>query len=162
MTFIYGRSLYINGLSDTYSWVCPRYWAHSLYILIYFLFFVLFCFLKHCFCADTIWHLYILVFPLTTRNYLGWYCDEVFHDRLTVYLSLLLVEITEDLCCFQSLWGMMWFGFPRSHWSLGSLTVQPPCKSFSVMPKRVRGCWGPGENCKSFTFIALWTYAAAL
>lgn len=56
----------------------------------------------------------------------------------------------------------MGFGFPRSRWSLGRLTVQPPCKSFSVIPKRVRGCWGPGENCKSFTFIALWTYAAEL
>lgn len=26
----------------------------------------------------------------------------------------------------------------------------------------MRGCWGPGENCKSFTFITLWTYAETL
>lgn len=56
----------------------------------------------------------------------------------------------------------MGFWFPRSGWSLGRLTVQPACKSSSVIPKRVRGCWGAGENCKSFTFIAIGTYAAAL
>ncbi len=28
------------------------------------------------------------------------------------------------------------------------------CKSCSVIPERVRGCWGPGVDCKSFTFIS--------
>lgn len=34
------------------------------------------------------------------------------------------------------------------------------CKSFPVNPERVLGCWGPGTDCKSLSFIAPWTYAA--